>query len=280
MNKAFSVASWNVEHFKGDPMRIARVVKFLNDQNPDVFALYEVEGAEVFSALTTQMPAYSFHITEGRETQEILVGARNTLTSFFTQKVEFKSGNTYLRPGALLTLTIAGENYSLLFLHTKSSNTPMGLGLRDDMFDRAVKFNATLTNAVERQTGSKKPANFIFLGDLNTMGMKYPFDKAIDTKLELQKLDADAERRGMRRLQKTKPATWSNGSASDIPDSDLDHVVVAKQLSLKPFGKNAHGDVLEVDVRGWATTTTSAAKDKWIHEYSDHSLLFFVVGRV
>jgi hypothetical protein len=67
MAKAFSVASWNVEHFKsqGVSSRVNDVVEFLAEQRPDVFALYEVEGREVFEALTTLMPEYTFHITEG-----------------------------------------------------------------------------------------------------------------------------------------------------------------------------------------------------------------------
>ena len=47
MTKAFSVASWNIEHFKQKPesqARVDRVIAFLNAQTPDVFALYEVEG--------------------------------------------------------------------------------------------------------------------------------------------------------------------------------------------------------------------------------------------
>ena len=39
MAKAFSLASWNVEHFKDDPAeRVARVLAFLQKQKPDVFA--------------------------------------------------------------------------------------------------------------------------------------------------------------------------------------------------------------------------------------------------
>jgi hypothetical protein len=143
----FSIASWNIEHFKNDPSRVARVVKFLKDQNSDVFALYEVEGKEIFGEITAQMPTHNCHITEGPQTQEILVGARNTLTSFFTQKLEFKSGNTFLRPGALLTVTVGGQPYALLFLHTKSGNSPIGLGIRDDMFQRALDFRKTLDKA-------------------------------------------------------------------------------------------------------------------------------------
>ena len=73
MAKAFSVASWNVEHFKsqGVSSRVEDVVEFLAGQRPDVFALYEVEGREVFDALTKLMPEYTFHITEGQQVQQM-----------------------------------------------------------------------------------------------------------------------------------------------------------------------------------------------------------------
>jgi len=36
MAKAFSIASWNVEHFKQDPTRVDRVIDFVAAQNPDM----------------------------------------------------------------------------------------------------------------------------------------------------------------------------------------------------------------------------------------------------
>ena len=185
MAKLFSVASWNVEHFKDDPSRIARVVDFVKAQNPDVFGLYEVEGAMVFDALVGRMPGYTFQITEGPETQEILVGVRKTLTAFITQKVEFRSGTTSMRPGQLVTITIDGTHYALLFLHLASGNDPRGMGLRDDMLERAFEFRRTLDKAA----GGEGKARYMFLGDLNTMGMDYPFDRSIVPDIELRKWD-------------------------------------------------------------------------------------------
>jgi hypothetical protein len=49
--------------------------------------------------------------------------------------------------------TAAGENYTILFLHTKSSNTPKGLGLRDDQFQRALDFKKTLDKKAEAAGG-------------------------------------------------------------------------------------------------------------------------------
>ncbi len=270
MAKAFSLASWNVEHFKDDETRINRVVDFLKDQNPDVLGLYEVEGKQVFQALTQKMPTYNFHITEGPQTQEILVGVRGGLSAFFTQKVEFKAGNPGLRPGALLTLKIEGKNYTLLFLHTKSSTAPVGLGLRDDMFSRALDFKRKV---LDKAAGGLGKASFLFLGDLNTMGMKYPFAKSIGADVELQKLDREATKAKMRRLTKNKPKTWWNGPGTSLPPSDLDHVVASEQLQFKSFSG------ADVDVRGWPALPASKQGD-WIKRFSDHGLLFLEVQKV
>ena len=268
MAKAFSLVTWNVEHFKDDPRRVGRVVDFLKEQNSDVFALLEVEGKTVYEQLVTKMPAYQFHITEGPQVQEVLVGVKRTMTAFFTQKVEFKGGNQFLRPGALLSLRIGDENYSIVFLHTKSGSSPVGLGIRDDQFTRVLKFKKTV---IDKAAGGKGKSNFLFLGDLNTMGMTYPFGKSIGSDIELKKLDNEAKIALMRRLTKNAAATWSNGSGSSIPPSDIDHVVASEHLRFKQFGG------ADIDVRGWPEFTETADQDTWIDNYSDHGLLYLEV---
>lgn len=271
MAKAFSLASWNVEHFRGKPARTERVLDFLNEQNPDVFALLEVEGKDVFSTLVVRMPGYQFHITEGPQVQEVLVGVKRGFTAFFTQKVTFKTGNTFLRPGALLTLTIDGEHYSVLFLHTKSSAEPIGLGIRDEQFSRAFTLKKKV---LDKGAGGSGKAHFLFLGDLNTMGMDYPFDKDIDASVELQKLDLDAGKVKMRRLTKNHPHTWWNGPRSRYKPADLDHVVASTHLEFKRVGG------ADIDVRGWPQLATSKEQGVWIKNYSDHGLLFLTVEKV
>lgn len=244
------------------------VVSYLNQVNPDIFALYEVEGKDVFGELTTKMPGYQFHITEGPQIQEILVGVRSGLTAFFTQKTEFKSGQTTLRPGALLTVTVDGENYPLLFLHTKSGPQPIGWGLRDDMLERAVDFRKTL-----EKTG--QTAHYIFMGDLNTMGLKYLIKQHnITPEIEIDKLDRVAKKRKMRRLTKDAPHSWWNGPDGSLPPSNLDHVVAADHLQFKNF------DGAEIKVLGWPKETTPAKQGKWIEKYSDHALLYLEVQKV
>jgi endonuclease/exonuclease/phosphatase family metal-dependent hydrolase len=268
MQKAFSVLSWNVEHFKEDPSRVGDVVDLIAEADPDVFALYEVEGKDVFAKLSAKMPTYQFHITEGPQVQEILIGVRGGISAFFTQKIEFRSGTTSMRPGALLTLTIEGQTYPILFLHLSSGPDPRGWGLRDDMLERALGFREILQNSAP--TGKK--VNYLFLGDLNTMGLQYLLKQFnIDATAELEKFDKLAKKFNMRRLQKTAPATWSNGSKSRIKPSDLDHVIAADHLKFRSF------EAAEVDVQGWAKERTTTAKNAWIKRFSDHSPLYFEV---
>jgi len=272
VSKAFSVASWNVEHFKESPdsERVKRVISFLKHQDPDVFGIYEVSGKEVYFEMVDQFPDYTFEITEGPETQEILVGSRNTLTCFLTQRVQFKSGVPYMRPGLLASIRLDGVDYSLLFLHLASFPEPRGFGLRDDMLYKSVKFRHVL----DKPAGGRHLSNYIFLGDLNTMGMKYPFKKGIDAELELEKWDDRAKRYyGMRRLTKTVDRTWRGKVNDEIKESNLDHVYASSNLRFKEFERDgAKGDV---DVHGWVEESTDEGKDKWTQLYSDHSLLYF-----
>jgi exonuclease III len=274
MSKLFSVVSWNVEHFRDDPGRIADVLALLRKQKPDVLALYEVEGSSVFEPLMQTMPGYAFQITEGAQTQEILVGVKRSFSAFITQRIEFRSGTTAMRPGQLVTLRIGGVSTMLLFLHLASGNDPRGMGLRDDMLERAFDFRATLDKAA----GGRGQARYMFLGDLNTMGLDYPFGHDIAATAELQKWDGVAARAsvGMRRLVKTHDASWSNGSSSSVPPSNLDHVYASNNLSFKTWPR-ADGGVAEAALRGWVEEATDAKKDAWIARFSDHALMYFEV---
>jgi hypothetical protein len=268
MQKAFSVASWNVRHFKNEPARVKRIVAFLNDQKPDIFGIYEVTGADMFGELTRVMPDYTCQITEGPETQEILVGVRKGITCFLTQKIEFKTGVSLMRPGLLASIVVDTVNYPILFLHLASKTEPRGMGLRDDMLRRAFKFKSTLEKA------AKAPTNYIFVGDLNTMGMEYPFKKDIPPEIEIKKWDTRAHSAAyrMKRLSKSHVASWSPLSTSSLTPSALDHVYAADHLQFTKFSNGA-----EVDVRGWVQKTTTADRDRWIKDYSDHSLLYFEI---
>ena len=280
MSKAFSVASWNVEHFgatdrqsKKPKKPIEPIIEFLANQKADVIALYEVESAVVFRPIVEAMPNYQFHITEGRQTQEILIGIKNGFSGFVTQKTEFKSSQPGLRPGVLVTLQVDGIFYPMVFLHLKSMPDPKGFGLRDAMLRLALKFRKTLDKA-ESGPGT---ANYLFVGDLNTMGLDYPFTQHdISSGDEIGELKRRAKHhtKHMRVLEKNEPFTFFNGSNSSIGPSDLDHVVAADHLQFKRFNG------AEVDVRGWPQEPDDGKKDAWIKKFSDHALLFIEVQKL
>ena len=278
MVKAFSVASWNIEHFGAidketkKPIKpLAPIINFLASQNADVVALYEVRSEYVFRPIVEAMPDYQFHITEGPQMQEILVGIKKEHTAFITQKTAFKSGQTSLRPGVLATLSIEGTYYILLFLHLKSATDAKGYGLRDDMMQRSLKFRRTL----DKITNDPSKTNFIFLGDLNTMGLDLAYTRLdISAEDEILELDRRAKFKDMRRLTKTHQLSWWNGSDNYAPGGNLDHAVASNHLVFKQFNG------ADIDVRGWVKESDVAKQREWIDNFSDHNLLYFEVQKI
>lgn len=270
------IISWNIEHFNGHGgkdiknkqarlNRVEKVCRVLASEDPDIFSLSEVEGKDVYNKMTRILPNYSFYLTEGRQIQEILVGVKHGITAFFSQRNEFKRSNPNLRPGALLTVAIEGQDIPILFTHLKSMPSPEGFGLRDAMFQKAFNLKKALDKAA-RKNGNKA-ANFLILGDMNTMGMDYEGKtKDITGALEIEVTSKRFKRRGMLRLTKNYPYTFNNGSNSSYPPSDLDHVFAAKHLKFKRVENGG-----SVDVGGWAKLSSDQEKDKWINDFSDHA---------
>jgi exonuclease III len=274
MAKAFSVASWNVEHFgvpassqdKTPKKPIAPIIDFLAAQNADVVAIYEVRSSVVYRPLMAAMPDYHFHVTEGPQMQEIMVGVKHNFTAMVTQKLQFQSGQSTLRPGVLCTLLIDGAYYPMLFLHLKSMTDAKGFGLRDDMLTRAKDFRKTLNEMADDGR-----ANYIFMGDLNTMGLDYPYTAHdISAEKEISELKRRVKYRDMRVLDKNAPFTFRKARPSELR-GNLDHVVAAEHLQFKDFGG------APVDVRGWPALANDLEKDNWNQTYSDHGLLYFEV---
>ena len=281
--RQLSILSWNVEHFNGRggtdkenkkkrQNRVRDVINFVKGTGVDVFGLSEVEGTDVHERITRAFPGYTFHLTEGLQSQEILIGARRGLTTFFTQRNEFKRNNPYLRPGALLTVTQDRVHIPILFVHLKSLPSPEGFGLRDAMFDKIFHLKRKLDEKARERGDSA--ANFIVVGDMNTMGMDYDgkeFDIPGDA--EINQVVSDFKRRGMNPLKKSHPYTFNNGSKSKYKPSALDHVFAAKHLRF-----NTDKNSAEVAVGGWAQLAAPAAQDRWIGKYSDHAPLTFVLN--
>ncbi|MEX0286919.1 MAG: endonuclease/exonuclease/phosphatase family protein [Paracoccaceae bacterium] len=277
------VLSWNVEHFDGKGTgsradRVTRVAAAIKDVDPDIFAVMEVEGSDVFNEFTQTFATYTLTITEGRQSQEILVGLRHGLTAFVTHRTEFKRNNPFLRPGALVTIQgDAGIPLSLLFTHLKSSPTPEGFGLRDAMVGKARNLKKAIDDGLTKTQGLPPySGRFILVGDLNTMGMNLTYSpKDLDGAEEIERLDRVLASRKVRRLSTSHPFTYNDGSNSSYPQSLLDHVYASENLD---FAAQTGG--AEVRVAGWAEKTTVAEQDQWIDEFSDHAPLIFEVQGV
>ena len=266
MSKIYSFASWNVEHFKNNRSRIRENVEFIQESDPDVFAIFEVEGKYVFHDFVQLMPTHNFFITEGLSDMEILVGIRRDMIAFVTQRHRLKSQIPTLRPGALVTLTIDNQYYSILFVHLKSSDDPRSWGLRDDM----ILHIGRLKDALDKVPGGpQEGTDFICIGDFNTMGMNLTYsDKDLRAEEELERYVKRLGRKKMKRLEKTSEVTWWNGIGSSYPKSALDHAFGSKSLHFKKFSGK------EIDVRGWPKLTTEQEQTEWIKKHSDHALLY------
>jgi len=266
MSKVLSFASWNVEQFQGRRERVDRVVGLLSEHDPDVCAIFEVKGRDVFSALMSKMPSHSFTITESTSPIEILVGVRRSIPSFVTQRDELQSKVPSLRPGALATLRYdSGVDYVFLFLHPKSFASPRDWGLRDDMFAHA----ASLKRKLEKAVGAGRRANFVVMGDLNTMGLNAAWNPKSDLEADEEIAFLENRMRSVKmvRLPKTHEASWWNGKANWDP-AKLDHTFAAEHLRFRQFDGKA------IKVIGWPELSGETARQQWIEMFSDHAMLF------
>ncbi len=258
----FSIASWNVEQFKLDTTLKDEVVKHFRSQNPDIFAILEVVGADVWRYMFKEFPKHSFYITEGKQSQEILVGVHKDLRCFLTQRDEFKAGRTSLRPGPFLTVQVDDDHYTILFLHLKSISDPEGFGLRDDMLEHAFNLKKGLDKVPEANGNSK----FLFMGDLNTMGMNLTYLDDVKESDEIDRLNKRAKKRGMMLLRKDHDKTWTNGKGMY---SDLDHVVASNSIKFKTWNGN------KVKVLGWNQHAEGSPKfDEFVNRISDHCSIY------
>lgn len=271
---AFVFATWNVEHLgAGDPARLARAAAFIQQAHPsgrpiDVFGILEVKDAQVTDLMLDHFPTYDFHLTDGPQQQEILVGVRRGVfdQKIFVQKREFKAGNEFLRPGALISLKEpSGVWTNLLYLHTDSGTDASAFGNRFEMFGKIAKMKAQLDRKeVERTGDPAAAARLIVLGDLNTMGLAYPTDVVANRRIKAEQEIGELGRfAGLQRASKSHPHTWKGGAGK----SDLDHVLFSAGLALVPLGA-----AFEVRVTGWVDLA-GAAQREFLATMSDHSLL-------
>ena len=144
--------------------------------------------------LVTKMPGYTFHITEdSRSRRSCSVSGPTTPRSSPSGP---SSSQACGRSGPVHCSRSRSTRSTRCCSCTKSGVEPLGLGLRDDMLNRALDFKKVLESV------AGEVPNYMFLGDLNTMGMQYMYlrERDIAADLEVLKAAKFAEGRGMRLL--------------------------------------------------------------------------------
>jgi len=274
---SFIFASWNVEKLKSNPARLKRAVDFIKASHParkpiDVFGILEIADVNVSALMQDHFPDYDFHLTDGPQVQEILVGVRRGVfdQKVFVQKREFKAGNEHLRPGALLSVRQGAAWTHLLYMHTDSGVDADAFGNRFNMFNNVRKMKDALDKKEKQTSGDPNAeARLLVMGDLNTMGLQYPKAKKANIRInaaeEILELPTFA---GLRVLTKTHDRTWK-GSAGE---SNLDHVLATQAVPITPLGASG-AEIRDVCVKGWVELATSAEVKTFLAEMSDHCLL-------
>ncbi len=140
------------------------------------------------------------------------------------------------------------------------------------MTERAMKFKKKLDKA-HKKSGLSGKSNFIFLGDLNTMGMNLTYSKK-DVSAEEEIVRLGSKYVGMKILSKSIEKTYWPGSKSKYSIGNLDHVIAANHLEFKQFNGAS------VSVRGWVEEDNFSKRDQWAKRFSDHSLLYFEVQEI
>lgn len=278
----FVFATWNVEKLRGNAQRLKRAADFIKAAHPagetvDIFGILEIADVDVSELMQTHFPDYDFHLTDGPQVQEILIGVRRGVfdQKVFVQKREFKAGNEFLRPGALLSVRQGDVWTHLLYMHTDSGVDADAFGNRFNMFNNIRKMKDALDRKEQQSSGDPDAeSRLLVMGDLNTMGLQYP--KAVKANTRIQAAEEILELptfAGLRVLTKTHDRTWKGSKG----ESNLDHVLATAAVPVKALGP-AGVETPQVCVKGWVELATSAEVKAFLADMSDHCLLIGEVG--
>jgi hypothetical protein len=265
----FSLMAWNVGCFWGNALRFVDISNYIKMINPDIFGLFDVEDLNIVALMSEHLCHYDYNITEGAENREILVGIRRGkfAQTIFTQKREFKFRKSYLRPGALVSVCIAGEPYNILYLHTEIGTDVAAFADRNEMFEKIWHLKASLV--VRPITTQPK---LIVLGSFNPMGLHLPTHRGnmaiFSEKDETEWLRTTAQQHGMTLLSKEYTHTYTDGTKA----CDLDHVIATANIAFSQLGVTG-GQPYFVTVKGWQQLDESERK-KHLANISDHCLIY------
>lgn len=265
---------WNVENYTDDNAgRAQRVVDHVAANDPEIISFSEIKDKDALrTILMEKLTTYDFAITDGDQGIELLTGWKRGVfdQALFTQRREFKAGNTFLRPGSLLAVKQGRAYYNFLFLHMDSGTKDTDYRNRQDMFEKVWG----LKERLDEIDGNS--ARLVVMGDFNTMGKRPRGGEAgVTGAQEIENLANDAQSAGMSLAKKNRDNTWadvdSNGGLNR--QSDLDHVLVSNAVSLADLGSGE-----KVSVRGWVDANDDAERFDFVEHISDHCSIECVVS--
>jgi exonuclease III len=263
-----SVLWWNVHNLR-NVEHARKIIAHVKENNPDVFGLGEIVGEDAYRLIAREFPDYTFYMTYGKQSQEMLVGVRRTFQAFFSQKTEFQSGNEFLRPAALVTISVGTPALNILFVHLKSFTNPLSLGFRDDFFDRLGRLKNKLDNL------SNGAARFIVCGDFNIQGLHYLNRSYIKPVEELQHIQNKLGDVGFIFAEADYEETWID-KRTETKTARLDYVAATTALTLVKLEEQKCD--YQVRINGWPKyPEKSLERHEFIQSISDHASLYFEV---
>lgn len=265
MNSIIKVLWWNVHNLKNAD-HAARVISHVKERDPDIFALGEVVGEAAYRLVAREFPEYNFYMTFGKQAQEMLIGVRRTMQAFFSQRTEFQSGNEFLRPAALVTISIGDPPLNILFVHLKSHTDPLSLGYRDDFLNRVGRLKNTL------DTLSKGDSRFVVCGDFNLQGMNYLQKRYIEPDDEFLHVQNELGDIGILFVEPSNLSTWSGGKYQ----ATLDYIATTTATQLNNLGDQPKQ--AQIRLGGWPQYPIgSPERAEFIDSVSDHASLYFEI---
>lgn len=235
----FRVATWNIRFFPEPSTDVTRTAEILSGLDADLIAVQEIADADSLGAMLGRVNAelarrasqsgdaprrYAFRLADSGghggqyvgyiyDEKAVALSGVETLTSL--------QMTPDLRPGlfARVKSKIGGLDFQIIVMHTDS-------GTKDRDYQNRLRFLDSLAAGLPDRM--RVDADFIVLGDLNTMGRLADDGlSGVSAADEIENLDARARGMGLRRLSNSPACTEYYQGRGTI----LDHILVSDGMA-------------------------------------------------
>jgi hypothetical protein len=271
----FSVMFWNVERYRGGGEQMALLHEDITAADPDILCLCGItDKGSLRHLIREQLHGYDISVTDDYGRVELATAWRRGKFDqvIFTQRREFGSDESQLRPGSLVSVLVDGTEYHTLFLYTDGGTSYRDYQDRLDTYDKVWDLKTSLDEISSAPDG----ARLLVMGDMETVGKRrqgrYP---AVESETEIEDLADQARSVGMRMLSKTHDATTIEVPGGDRPPvlMNLDHALATPNISFGILGGQTGVRSAEVRVSGW-TRLDDRTRDTYVDSISKHAPIY------